>query len=136
MTFPRVRLTVRMMVVIVAAAGVASWLSATAVGVARDPRGGQMSHLRECPDTGETFIQAHTITGDFWPRYWRRLAGRPWPGSFGCPGCRERFERLVGRRLVDIASSDDGMRMRQAMARLDGERQEARMRAMPGWVDR
>lgn len=121
MTFPRVRLSVRRMMIVVAATGVASWLSATAVYVARDPRGGQMSHLRQYQDTGEIIVETHVLTGDFWPRYWRRLMGHPWPGSFRCSGpgrfksldCREFLERLGGRTSTSQSRMSESLDCRR-----------------------
>jgi hypothetical protein len=111
-------------------AGVAAWLIITAVRVACDPNAEQMSHLRQYRDTGEVVVQSYPIRGVFWPRYWRRLVGRPWPGSYACPSCRERYERSENRRLIDLASSDNGSEILQAMARINEEREEAKMKAL------
>jgi hypothetical protein len=97
--------------IVVAVLAVAAWLSATAVLVARDPNAEQMSHLRKRRDTGDLVVQTHSITGTFWPRYWRRLLGRPWPGSYVCPSCRERYERSEGHPLIDLDASDDGTKL-------------------------
>jgi hypothetical protein len=120
------------MMIVVAVVGVAAWLAITAVLVVQDPNAEQMRHLRQQVDTGEYVVQAHPIIGVFWPRYWRRLLGRPWPGSYVCPSCRENYERSEGHPLIDLASSDKGEEMVQEMMRLDQERQDARMREVLG----
>jgi hypothetical protein len=99
------------MLIVVAVLAVAAWLSATAVLVARDPNAEQMSHLRQHRDTGDLVVQTHTITGTFWQRYWRRLLGRPWPGSYVWPSCRELYERSEGHPLIDLDASDDGTKL-------------------------
>ena len=121
---PHVRFTIRRMMVSVIAIGVVVWMAITAVRVTRDPRANQMSHLRLCRDTAELVVHTHSITGVFWPRYWRGLLGRPWPGSFVCPSCRERYERSENRKLIDLASSDDGGTMIEAMSRIEKERDD------------
>jgi hypothetical protein len=118
------------MMILVAVLGVAAWLARTADLVARDPNAEMMSHLRQRRDTGEFVVQTHPIVGAFWPRYWRRLLGQPWPGSYVCPDCLEKYERLDGHPLIDLASSDDGTELLEEMNRLDEERVEAEMRAL------
>jgi hypothetical protein len=118
------------MMIVVAVLAVAAWLSATAVLVARDPHAEQMSHLRQRRDTGDLVVQTHVITGTFWPRYWRRLLGQPWPGSYVCPSCRERHERSDGHPLIDLDSSDDGTKMLNEMSRINRQRQEAEIQAL------
>ena len=90
MQFLPLRITIRSMMIAVALLGVAAWLATGAVLIARDPTVFTMSHFRVRVDTGQTIRYIHPITGVFWPRYWRRLAGRPWPGNYFCPpSCRE-----------------------------------------------
>ncbi len=130
MRLPRLRFTIRAVIIVVAIAAVAAWLLVTADRVRRDPHAEEMSHLRLCRDTAEVVVHTHPIQGVFWPRYWRRLLGQPWPGSFLCPSCRERFERSEKRKLIDLASSDDGQKMMDAMAAIQKERQETREKAL------
>jgi hypothetical protein len=136
MHLPRTRLTIRLMIIVVAMAAVAAWLLVTADRVRHDPHAEEMSHLRLCRDTAEVVVQTHPIQGVFWSRYWRRLLGQPWPGSFICPSCRERYERSEKRKLIDLASSDDGQKMMDAMAAIQKERQEARENALLHGVGR
>jgi hypothetical protein len=120
MKLPRVRFTVRRMMVFVAFVGVAAWLTITAVRVVNDPGGDGMSHLRMRVDTRELVTQSHPVEGLFWPRYWRRLLGQPWPGTYVCPpACRARFERMDGHPLFDMLSGDGGFDMLTVMAQLD-----------------
>jgi hypothetical protein len=118
------------MMIVVAVIAVAAWLSATAVLVARDPNAEQMSHLRQRRDTGELVVQTHLITGTFCARYWRRLLGRPWPGTYVCPSCRERYKRRDGRPLTDLDASDDGTKMLNQMSRINHQRQEAEIKTL------
>lgn len=130
MRLPRPRLTIRQMMVGVALVGVTAWLITTAVRVARDPNAESMVHLRQYRDTGEVVVHAHPIVRVFWPRYWRRVLGQPWPGSYACPSCRERYERAENRQLIDLASSADGFEMLEAMNRINEERVEAKMKEL------
>jgi hypothetical protein len=118
------------MIVVVALAAIAAWLLVTADRVRRDPQGEQMSHLRLGRDTAEVVVHTHPIQGVFWSRYWRRLLGQPWPGSFVCPSCRERYERAERRKLIDLGSSDDAQKMFDAMAKIRRGRQEAKEDAL------
>jgi hypothetical protein len=124
MRWPRVRFTIRWLMLLVAAVGMAVWLVITAVRVALDPRANQLSHLRLGRDTTELVVHTHPIAGVFWPRYWRRLLGQTWPGSFVCPSCLERYERSENRKLIDLASSDDPLAMDEAKTRIETERGE------------
>lgn len=129
MRLPRVRFTVRRLMVAVAVVGVAAWLTITAVRVANDPNGGGMRHLRMRIDTRELVTQGHPVEGAFWPRYWRRLLGQPWPGSYVCPiACREQHERIDGHILIDLISSDGNFDMLAVMAQLDRRWQDEKFR--------
>jgi hypothetical protein len=129
MKLPRVRITVRQMMVSVAVVGVAAWLTITAVRVVNDPNGDGMCHLRMRVDTRELVTQSHPVKGVLWPRYWRRLLGQPWPGSYACPpACRERYERIDGHPLFDLLSGDGGFDMLAVMAQLDRPWQEEKTR--------
>src|SRR5258705_530428 len=116
MRLPKLRLTVRRMMVAVAIAGVAAWLVVTAIRVERDPHAEQMSHLRLVRDTAELCVYTHPIQGVFWSRYWRRLLGQPWPGTFVCPSCREQQERSQKRKMIDLASSSNGQELISIMS--------------------
>jgi hypothetical protein len=130
MRLPRVQFKVRWMMILVALATVAAWLLVTADRVRLDPQAEQMSHLRLYRDTAKLVVQTHPIQGVFWPRYWRRLLGQPWPGTFVCPSCRERYERSEKCKLIDLASSDDGQKMINAMGKIERERHAADIEAM------
>ena len=109
--------------------GVATWLTITAARVVSDPNGDGMCHLRMRIDTRELVTQGHPIQGVFWPRYWRRLLGQPWPGTYVCsPACRERHERIDGHPLFDMLSGDGGFDMLAVMGQLDRPWQEERVR--------
>jgi len=84
MPMPRVRITTRRMMLLVALASVLACLAGVAIRVRDDPDGRWLYHVRaDSPDphSGSTDI-GHAAP--IWPRYWRRLLGRPWPGSFAC----------------------------------------------------
>jgi hypothetical protein len=82
--------------------------------------------------TGDFVVTTHPLTGfaGFWPRYWRRLLGQPWPGSFRCPDCPwEKDERFFGRKL--IASSADGVWLRDWAVSRNTQRARAAFEALP-----
>jgi hypothetical protein len=115
--------------VIVACAGVAAWLLITAARVARDPNGGQMSHLRMDRETAELVVLTHSTNRDFWPRYWRTLLGRPWPARPVCTSCRDCDPWIGTRDWIDVASSPSQQAMLDTMTRILRER-EAKRRAL------
>jgi hypothetical protein len=116
--------------VVVAIAGAAAWLIVTAVGVVHDPNYQTLSHVRMRLDNREVVTHSHPIEGVFWSQYRRRLLGQPWPGSFACPSCLEKYERIEGRKLLDLATSDDSGEMLSLMSRIDREREQARMKGL------
>lgn len=125
----RIQFTVGRMMVAVAVVGVAAWLTITASRVINDPDGDVISHLRMRTDTRGLVTQTHPIGGVFWPRYWRRLLGQPWPGSYVCPpACRQQYERTDGHPLFDMLSGDDGNKMLGLMAQLNEIWQEGKIR--------
>ena len=130
MRFPRFRITIRWMMIGVAILGVFAWLTITAVSVVRDPNAESMSHLRQRRDTGELIVYSHPTRGTFWPRYWRRLLGRPWPGNYVCPSCRADHEGRDEHALIDLDCSADGTEMLIKMSRLNEDREERRINAI------
>jgi hypothetical protein len=117
------------MMLLVATVAVVTWMSITALAVAHDSKAKFIYHLRQNRDTGEVFVDGHLTTDTFWPRYWRRLLGRPWPGSYVCPSCRERQERLEKHPLIDLDSSDDEAKVFAEWGRIEQERRAARLKA-------
>jgi hypothetical protein len=77
-----VRLSLRRMMALVALAAVATWLGGAAVRVMDDRRYGSILHHRHRPGECCGFVLFEPAP--FWPRYWRRLLGQPWPGSYAC----------------------------------------------------
>jgi hypothetical protein len=84
MRLPRVRLTVRRMMAGVAIVVLSTWLSTTAVRVRNDQAHGGLLHMQadDNASSGFSFVWHHA---PFWPRYWRRVIGQAWPGSYTCP---------------------------------------------------
>jgi hypothetical protein len=102
MRFPR--MTTQRWMAVTAATAVALWLGTTAFRVKND-RGSQwISHLWErygSLQPGSIYNSQHEAP--FWPRYWRRLLGQPWPGTYACDPSAESSGRY-GRLVVTIAA--------------------------------
>lgn len=128
MRVPRPRFTLRSAMVLVACAGVAGWLLLAAERVRTEPGSGTVCHLGRYRDNGEPFAYGHGSSPRvFWSKYWRKVLGRPWPGSFACP-CKSEFERDFGRgREVEyLATSNDMNEMHDLMRPLMIEFQRSR----------
>jgi hypothetical protein len=85
MRVPRVQFTVRRLMFAVAIAGLASWLIRVAVEVASDPSARTIVCVFQSPATGKVEYLTQCNPPTFWPRYIKRLMGRPWPGDYRCP---------------------------------------------------
>lgn len=73
--------------VMVAIAGLIFWLGATAFDVYRDRETYYLFHYYPWMGTDPIHGPQERFSGHpapFWPRYWRRLLGLPWPGSYIC----------------------------------------------------
>ena len=66
MRLPRVRFTVRQLMVLVATAGVGTWLVRVAVEVATDPNGRVLYCVFRSPVTGEVNVLTQCDPGTFW----------------------------------------------------------------------
>ncbi len=78
MRFPRVRFTIRGMMVVVFAAAVLFRLLLVAERSFFEPGDQTLCHLREYRDTGELFVYGHAMTaGNVWSKYWRQVLGLP-----------------------------------------------------------
>jgi hypothetical protein len=107
MRLPRPQFTVRRMMIIVALCAVVAWLLLAAIQIEREPNSQTLCHLRRFTDNGERIAFGHGSTAwTFWSKYWRRVLGLPWPGSFVCP-CKAEFEKKSQRSTVDLATSND-----------------------------
>ena len=97
------RMTTRRWMLVISVLALSMRLGVAAYRVRTDPRGQWLYHLWERHGLEEyhaTFNSQHPVP--FWPRYWRRLLGRPWPGSYVCDeGCTKSWER-VGRIVVTV----------------------------------
>lgn len=80
MRLPRLRITVRWMMVFVLVSAFALWSGIAAFRVSYDPRNWLYHDLSRWPQSA-----ADSHVSPFWPRYWRQLAGISWPGSYDCP---------------------------------------------------
>jgi hypothetical protein len=101
MRLPRVRFTLRLLMIAVAIAGLVSWLIRVAVEVASDPSACTIVCVYHSPATGKVEYLTQCNPRTFWPRYIRRLTGRPWPGDYRCP-CADasNSNSLRGDRLM------------------------------------
>ncbi|WP_435007597.1 hypothetical protein P12x_004862 [Tundrisphaera lichenicola] len=82
----RVRISIRQLMIGVAVIGIITWAGVTARNVYYDHEHGYLLHTQYLKDGRH--IQTSGHNAPFWPRYWRRLLARPWPGSYECP-CEE-----------------------------------------------
>lgn len=93
------RVTTRAVMGGVAFAAVVSWLAITARRVSLEP-GDSLWHAWLRRSTGAIMVHGHGEPRTFWPRYWRALLGRPWPGDYPCQ-CR----RAPDPDLMELASA-------------------------------
>lgn len=107
MKLPRVRFTVLRLMAVVASAALVLWLAVTAARVCDDRESSNLYHYwhRYGDHRISSSIEAMcNEPAPFWPRYWRRLLGFPWPGSYDCTYAP--FEDLKGGLAITIASPD------------------------------
>jgi hypothetical protein len=126
MRLPRVRFTVRQLIVLVAIAGLGASLVRVAIEVATDPNGSVLYCVFGSPVTGEVNAITQCDPPTFWARYVRRLTGRRWPGDYRCP-CGDGPNSLTQRGLRLVQTFD---RIEDADALLERLRAE-RLRAVP-----
>jgi hypothetical protein len=107
MRLPRVRFTIRWMMVGVAVAGFGAWLIRVVEEVANDPNGDVLYCVYQSPLTGEVSSLTQCNPRTFWARFARRLTGRPWPGDYRCPcGDGPHAPTLRGQRLRLLRTFD------------------------------
>lgn len=96
----RSRLTIGRLMLVVAAFSVASWSAGTAYKVQHDPGSRWVRHVW-VRDGGPDDYPNPTTTAcvpTFWPQYWRKLLGRPWPGTYACD-FHDGPPQLIGIRV-------------------------------------
>jgi hypothetical protein len=123
MRLPRLRLSLRSAMMLVAALGLVFWLILAAVQLWREPDASTLCHLGRFCDNGEPFAHGHASSPwIFWSKYWRKVLYQPWPGSFACP-CKAELERTFGRgRKVEyLAISNDMNEMHELLYPLQTE---------------
>jgi hypothetical protein len=104
---------------------IALWMAIPAYLVATDSQAGFISHLYMRNDTRQLFAVGQTHADTFWPRYFRRLLGQPWPGSYVCVSCKQAMEKNSGCEVVELESSTDGGYLMGRLQRLDMAHNEA-----------
>ena len=80
-------MTTRRWMSVVVGAAVTLWMGTAAYRVRFDPSCEFIHHLWERSDTPGGTLRSIIGTGHpapFWPQYWRRLLGKPWPGTYRC----------------------------------------------------
>lgn len=108
MRFPR--MTTRRWMIVTAGTSIALWLSVTAYRVKTDGESEWLFHLWERHDSHSpesVFSSSHQAP--FWPRYWRRLFGQPWPGTYVCDHSLESESRW-GRLATTVTASTAELR--------------------------
>jgi hypothetical protein len=110
---PRPRFSIRGFMIALAIGTIGLWAIGTAVSVAFD-RGTEWIYHRWERHVAEgyhaPFLTQHSIS--FWPRYWRKLLGLSWPGSYDC-GCKASSTS----RYAKLVSSSTGPNIRLAALR-------------------
>lgn len=86
------RTSIRRLMMIVAVASVLLWMGSTAYYVGYDRGCHWIIHDWERRDSPG--ITTTPCVAPFWPQYWRRLLGRPWPGTFRCECANE--DQMLG----------------------------------------
>jgi hypothetical protein len=85
-----IRFTVRRMMALTSVAGLGLWIGLACYRELVEQDRSWLYHVA-VNDQGASLAYQHAVP--FWPRYWRRLIGRPWPGTYVCPArCGERFD--------------------------------------------
>jgi hypothetical protein len=117
MRLSRVRFTVRRMMAAVAVSGLAFYLLLTALRVHTDVRSSWLYHLweRHAIEGYETVFNAQH-PAPFWPRYWWKLLGQPWPGTYVCDESCARSWEKVGRVVFTVPMNPSPRRSRTADA--------------------
>jgi hypothetical protein len=93
------RMTTRQMMIWTLVVGLGLWTGSACYRELTEPSRSWLYHM--------TKGRLNTLTVDqhpapFWPRYWRRLLGRPWPDTYVCPdGCK--MGRYAGRYVRTVA---------------------------------
>lgn len=123
-------LTTRWLMVMVAAAGLIFWLSATAFNVYRDRETYYLFHYYPWMGTDPIHGPHERFSGHaapFWPRYWRRLLGLPWPGSYVCTqgGHDAGFRITLATPVINVREPGTLSRVKQeALAEWERMRRE------------
>ncbi len=89
----RPQFSLRSTLLLVAFAAILAWLGVTAFQVWRDVRSQTLYAYVQFLDRPSRF-SFRGRDAPFWPRYWRRLLGRPWPGTYVYTD--ERRVRVLG----------------------------------------
>jgi hypothetical protein len=89
----QLQMTTRWCIAAVAGAAVGMWMIAVVYRVQAASHKEDLFHLWVRKDLSRPEDRAGGLRGsllgtsccaDFWPRYWRRLLGQPWPGTYRC----------------------------------------------------
>jgi hypothetical protein len=138
----RFRITIRRSMVAVVVIAVVLWLSATAIRVDGDAESRQIYHCWEGEASKIESWDGRKMTygwtpnfrsefhrAPFWPRYWRRLLGRSWPGDYVChevlhqePGTTTHFAGPVYPMRYKVGEKD--LFMARAKAELRRRREQ------------
>jgi len=105
------RMTTRRWMRVVVGAAVVMWMATVAYRVQVDPQSRYIHHLwgerKDSPEGLRRSITSTLCHAPFWPLYWRRLLGQPWPGTYRCRcddpryainGAVSQFYTLIGSR--------------------------------------
>jgi hypothetical protein len=133
MKLPSPRFTTRRMMAIVAGLAVASHLGIVAIRVRTDRESRLLYHYwfpTGDPGRGRSFTAATGVShpAPFWPRYWRALSGRPWPGTYDCP-CDSWKGRPVGAATDPATFAGSSEATAELTRRMERGIEEGRRRA-------
>ena len=100
MKLPRVRFTVRRLMLLIAGLAFISWLAAPAILILNDPGHKALTHLWQRPD-GSYLVSTHEVS--FWARYRHGLLGLPWSCSIEmCKEDKKHYREVDSGQSVDL----------------------------------
>ena len=114
MRVPRVRFRVRRMMILVVASALFIWAGIAAFRVSYETDNWLYHEMKSGPKSaaGDCHIAPS------WPRYWRHLAGLPWPGSYDC-SCDFWNRYKAGLSVTVMGSRPRKVRMGKGYAPMD-----------------
>lgn len=104
------RMTIRGLILTIAAIAVALWITFTALDVAFSPRDCRLFHAYEVRSNSlsEETIGFVQHPAPFWPTYWRKLLNQTWPAYYECT-CEESLEYRESQWAMTVVGWSQGL---------------------------